>query len=183
VYNRAIQQATDDDLLLFVHDDVFLDDYQIAHRVENALERFDVVAIAGNTRPDHRHVGWAFWRDLEGKKLLPYDQQRLSGAVAHFTPRGEAVIVYGPAPQECLLLDGCFLAVAARTLREHNIRFDERFAFHFYDLDFCRTCRGAGLRLGTWPIAVTHASGGRFDTPQWEQALAVYRRKWSDPGS
>jgi GT2 family glycosyltransferase len=78
------------------------------------------------------------------------------------------------------LLDGCFLAAAARTLRERSISFDERFAFHFYDVDFCRTCHRAGLRLGTWPIAVTHASGGRYGTPEWEEALKLYRSKWPE---
>lgn len=85
---------------------------------------------------------------------------------------------YGTIPGECVLLDGLFLAAKAGALRRADIRFDERFRFHFYDIDFCRTCHGAGLRLGTWPIAVTHASQGRFESPKWREALRDYRAKW-----
>jgi GT2 family glycosyltransferase len=178
VYNRAIQQATDDDAFLFVHDDIYLDDYQLFSRVDEALRQFDVIGLAGNTRPDERHVGWAFWRTPGDRRFTWYDKSVLSGAVAHFSAGGEGVSYFGPFPQECQLLDGCFLAVSARRARERGVRFDERFAFHFYDLDFCRTCRQAGLRMGTWPIAVTHASGGRYGSPEWEEALKIYQEKW-----
>jgi hypothetical protein len=32
--------------------------------------------------------------------------------------------------------------------------------------------------VGTWPIAVTHASGGAFGSPAWNRSLALYREKW-----
>ncbi|HYL16741.1 MAG TPA: hypothetical protein VEV41_27140 [Terriglobales bacterium] len=56
------------------------------------------------------------------------------------------------------------------------IAFDSQ--FHFYDLDFCRVCRQKELSLGTWPIAVTHASGGSFGSPQWLEARVLYEKKW-----
>ena len=58
------------------------------------------------------------------------------------------------------------------------MRFDERFDFHFYDLDFCRTARQAGLSIGTWPIAMTHQSKGAFGSDGWIDGLARYRAKW-----
>jgi GT2 family glycosyltransferase len=70
------------------------------------------------------------------------------------------------------------MAAKASTLLDAGVRFDPQFAFHFYDMDFCRSAVQAGLRLGTWPNAVTHASGGRFGTPQWKEAAAAYYRKW-----
>jgi GT2 family glycosyltransferase len=60
------------------------------------------------------------------------------------------------------------------------VKFDERFDFHFYDMDFCRGAEKAGLRIGTWPIAVTHASGALFGTPAWRSALQVYLDKWGE---
>ena len=60
------------------------------------------------------------------------------------------------------------------------MRFDERFPFHFYDLDFCRSARANGLRLGTWPITLTHQSGGRFGIPEWRKAYADYLNKWHE---
>jgi GT2 family glycosyltransferase len=179
VYNWGIERAADDDVLLFVHDDVYIDDIHVLHRLAEAHRHFDVVGLAGNTNPHEHHVAWLFWRDPGTTQVHRHDPAVLSGAVSHFTAKGEIVSYYGPTPQECVLLDGCFLSVPARTIRERRLRFDPRFTFHFYDLDFCRTCRAAGLRLGTWPIAVTHASGGSFGTPQWEAALKVYQEKWA----
>jgi GT2 family glycosyltransferase len=63
-------------------------------------------------------------------------------------------------------------------LLEADVRFDERFTFHFYDLDFCKTASAAGLRLGTWPVAVTHASGGAFGGAAWQAAWERYRDKY-----
>jgi GT2 family glycosyltransferase len=65
-------------------------------------------------------------------------------------------------------------------LQEHNVRFDPRFDFHFYDLDFCRTARQKGLRLGTWPICVTHQGKGAFGTPEWRRNHQAYLTKWGD---
>ena len=87
---------------------------------------------------------------------------------------GRGVSWYGPTPSEVKLLDGVLLAAKAATLLDGGVRFDPQFAFHFYDIDFCRTAARAGLRLGTWPIAVTHASGGRFGSPEWQAAAEAY---------
>jgi GT2 family glycosyltransferase len=180
IYNRAIADADEDDALLFVHDDVFIHDFNLSHRIEEALAAFDVVGLAGNVNPNPNHVGWAMWR-ADANNLKLDEGHLLSGIVGHFTKSGEVICQYGPTPQQCFLLDGCFLAANARVLRERQIRFDERFQFHFYDLDFCRTCALKGLRLGTWPIAVTHASGGDYGSPQWEAALKLYQEKWPIP--
>jgi hypothetical protein len=58
--------------------------------------------------------------------------------------------------------------------------FDPRFKFHFYDLDFCRSCEQAGLRMGTWPIALMHGSAGSFATPAWQCAYELYLAKWKE---
>jgi GT2 family glycosyltransferase len=45
-------------------------------------------------------------------------------------------------------------------------------------MDFCREAKRRGLRLGTWPIAITHASGGAFGSVQWSKERRVYFKKW-----
>ena len=50
VYNQAIERADDDDILIFIHDDVWLDDYFFCQRVLDGLNHFDVIGVAGNTR-------------------------------------------------------------------------------------------------------------------------------------
>ena len=51
--------------------------------------------------------------------------------------------------------------------------FDPALRFHLYDLDFCRTAHTKGLSVGTWPLAVTHQSGGAFGGPEWERMNAL----------
>jgi GT2 family glycosyltransferase len=172
VYNVALAEAENDETILFVHDDVWIDDWQMPARLADALEKYDVVGLAGNRRRLPKQGAWPF-TDL----LRTWDTEWLSGAVSH----GEGkVSVYGPTPSPVKLLDGLFLAAKVSTLRTAGVSFDPQFAFHFYDLDFCRTCEDAGLTMGTWPIAVNHASGGSFGTPEWYAAYERYLVKWGE---
>ncbi len=175
VYNRAIDAKTDDAILVFMHDDVWLDDFQLSARLVEALDHFDVVGVAGNRRTLAKHVGWAFADDT-----LAWDRaENLCGAISHGSqPFGE-VSVFGDAPSRCELLDGVFLAARRRTLQAANVRFDPQFDFHFYDLDFCRSAGAASLTLGVWPISITHQSAGKFGSDDWLNRLALYRQKWN----
>lgn len=174
VYNAVLQQAQDDDAVLFLHDDVWLDDPQWIDKLFLALKRFDVVGLAGNRRRVRKQPAWLFI-DLDP---FVYDAPNLSGVVCHGRdPRGNPS-QYGPTPSPCELLDGVFLAMRGDTLRRAGVRFDERFRFHFYDMDFCRSARAAGLSLGTWPIMITHQSAGAFDSPGWREGYAIYLDKW-----
>jgi GT2 family glycosyltransferase len=79
------------------------------------------------------------------------------------------------------VLDGVFLAARAGRLQESGVRFDPSLGFHLYDLDFCRSAEAAGLRIGTWPIALTHASSGdSIRSSAWAASLELYFRKWGE---
>lgn len=174
IYNRTIA-ASEADVLVFVHDDVWLEDFYFVDRLLDGLKAFDVIGVAGNTRRVPGQDAWA--RSVETGRLdLPY----LRGAIAHGDAPLGKVGFYGPIIGEVELLDGVFLAARRSALLQSAVRFDHRFAFHFYDLDFCRTARAKGLRLGTWPIAMTHRSTGNPDTPAWRDARDAYFAKWGD---
>jgi Glycosyltransferase like family len=178
VYNMAIaESAPEPAILLFVHDDVHLCDLHWADNLRRALGEFDIVGLAGNRRRVPRQPGWAF----VDEKLTLDKRAHLSGTVAHgrgFPP--EIVEVFGPSGQRVTLLDGLFLAVRSETVAARSLRFDERFEFHFYDLDFCRQAERAGLRMGTWPISVVHESAGDFASDRWRRGYEVYLEKWRD---
>jgi GT2 family glycosyltransferase len=174
IYNARIDAASDDDILVFVHDDVWIEDFYFADRIAEGLRQFDVIGLAGNTRRFAGQKDWAHGPD--GKLDLPH----MRGAIAHGAAPLGKVGFFGPIVGECELLDGVLLAARAGTLRRASVRFDPRFRFHFYDLDFCRAARTAGLRLGTWPIAMTHRSSGNPYGDEWNGALELYREKWGD---
>jgi len=77
------------------------------------------------------------------------------------------------------LLDGCLLAAHSETLISRNLRFDERFRFHFHDADFCRSAERLGLRLGTCRLSAVHRGGARGGN-DWKDGYARYLEKWGD---
>ncbi len=176
VYNAGIAAARPGSILVFMHDDVWIEDIFFSRRVVEALESFDVVGVAGNRRRVAGQPAWAF----VDAKFTWDDRANLSDAIGHGkTPFGR-VSRFGPAPAECELLDGVFLAARAATLAKTGVGFDPRFDFHLYDMDFCRAARARGLRLGTAALSLTHQSGGAFGTPGWARNHAEYSRKWGD---
>jgi hypothetical protein len=177
VYNKEICAENREKILLFVHDDVWLDDCFVFERLTEGLGKFDIVGVAGNTRRVPRQPSWSF---VTEQPFTWDERSRLSGVVAHGDGPGGDPRRYGAPGQRCALLDGVFLAAHCGTLLDANVRFDDRFAFDFYDVDFCRSAEAAGLRMGTWPIAITHGSGGKFGSPAWRAGLQAYREKWGD---
>jgi hypothetical protein len=176
VYNEAIREAAlNPAILIFIHDDVHLCDFFWPGHIANGLHAFDVIGLAGNKRRVPRQPSWYYLDDQFRRDA----SEHLSGVVAHgqgFPP--ESVSMYGAPCQEVKLLDGLLLATRSETLLSKGIEFDERFDFHFYDLDFCRQSEVKGVRLGTWTLSVIHQSGGSFNTPTWQAAYAKYLEKW-----
>ena len=178
VYNTAIQEALNNPaVLLFVHDDVYLCDFYWPGQVIDGLAAFDVIGLAGNKRRVSRQPAWSYIDEN-----FTWDKpENLSGVVGHgqgFPPR--VLSVFGPTRQAVKLLDGLLLAADSRTLHGSQVRFDERFQFHFYDMDFCRQAERAGLRMGTWSISAVHESGGNFASEGWRQGYAAYLEKWTE---
>ena len=178
IYNSAVREsgAADDSIFLFIHDDIHLVDFFWAEKLAQALDQFGIVGIIGNRRRQPGQTSWAFV-DARGT----WDNaENLSGTIGH----GEAfpclINRFGPAPQECKLLDGLMMAVRKRTLVEYGLSFDERFDFHFYDLDFCRQAETKGVTMGTATINVIHQSYGNYNTDSWRDGYAKYLEKWGD---
>ena len=174
-YNTAIEAAPAGAVLVFCHDDLDLGPESLGPELEAALARFDLVGVAGNQRQQSGQAGW--WLN---PRSGGWDHPYLSGALRHGTPDSSRLDVYGPAPMPVQLLDGVFLAARADTLRRSGVRFDPRFAFHYYDLDLCRSARRAGLSLGTWPLPLLHASGGEPWGAAWNELQRAYLGKWGE---
>ena len=175
-YNQVLDLSLHDPaLLVFVHDDVLIADFFWDRALRQALERFDIVGLAGTTR---RHPNQSSWCWIDPDMTQVESNQYLSGVVAHgsgFPPRN--IGCFGDTGRKCLLLDGLFLAADSRSLHQHNVRFDPAFDFHFYDLDFCRQAEASGLSMGTMAITVLHDSKNVYDH-SWRQQYKRYLSKW-----
>lgn len=179
IYNSAIGELDGDSIVAFVHDDVYLHDWFLEARLREAVDRYDVVGLAGSVNPDLSEPSWGLKFDAD---LLPdgwQDDIERSGSVNHFDYGAPRPSWYGHSPKACELIDGLFMAARVDTLRNAGVRFDPQFRFHLYDLDFCRAARAAGLSVGTWPISVTHDSGGGFKSEAFRTAARTYLAKWN----
>lgn len=174
VFNESIEQADASAILVFIHDDVWIDEENFADAVISGLKCFDMIGVAGNKRRVANQPAWAFIDD----KFTWDEPINLSGRVAHGKEAFGHINDYGAVPAECELMDGVFLAVKKSSLKARNVKFDPQFDFHFYDMDFCRTARQAGLRLGTWLVNLTHQSAGAFGSPHWIEKYQLYLNKW-----
>lgn len=176
IYNSVIESClASPSLLIFMHDDVHLIDYHWMDALANALQVFSIVGVCGNKRRVPFQPSWAF-PDL----TLQFDaQENLSGLIGHgkcFPP--DDLSFFGPPMQQVMLLDGVMLAAFSETLIRSYIRFDEKFDFHFYDMDICRQAEIRGLSCGTAAISLIHESGGNFGSPSWKNSYDAYIQKW-----
>jgi len=188
IYNERIEAAETDSLLVFIHDDVWLDDYFFAQRVIDGLNQYDVIGVVGNRRRVSGQPAWAFIN----KNFVWDDKINLTGIIAQgeYPFLTEAVaqgkypfadmLFFGKSPCECELLDGVFISAKKSSLVRTNCYFDERYDFNLYDMDFCRTARKKGLTLGTWPISLTHQSTGVFNSEPWKRSYQMYIEKWKE---
>lgn len=184
VYNAAMTPDFAGHTVVFAHDDITLHDWHLPRQLDLALRQFDVVGVAGCRSAQPGQPGWAFENRVGQWK--PASQ--LLGCVGHDTrehhgPGRKMRLLsrYGAPTGAAALLDGVLLAARMDTLLQSGLRFDPSLAFHFYDLDFCRAACQRGLQPGVWPLAITHDSGGAFDSPGWRHTLSLYQQKWGDP--
>jgi len=177
IYNIAIDESINDPaILIFMHDDVLISDFFWATRITNSLNNFDVVGVVGNTKRISNQPGWIML-SLDGAIA---DKSLLSGSIGQgnsFPPN--QLDYFGPSGRECKLMDGVFLAASSETLIKNKLRFDPKFKFHFYDMDFCRSTEKAGLKMGTVDISLLHQSYGQL-TSEWMESYQLYLEKWGD---
>ncbi len=171
-YNAVLDDCAGTDVIIvFAHDDVRIGDVFLREKLADAFGKqgYAIAGLAGssqfNTNPDDPLTKWC----------QPPDSA-WSGAVEHDLPGGlKYMTSYGPTPRRCVVLDGLFLAVDNTQIG--TLRFDEQFAFDFYDVDFCLRAHCTGLALGTTDIYVNHRSAG-IASASYHQAQQKFRAKW-----
>jgi len=174
LYNQALE-SSDEEILLFCHDDLSLPPVPLAPMLTRGLARFDILGLAGNSRDEH-HLAWHLHPDQLG-----WDFPYLRGEMRHGDPQAPAKDVYGICDSPVSLIDGVWIATRRARLLDANVRFDERFQFHFYDLDLCRTARERGLSIGVVRLPCVHGSGGAYGSAAWREEALPFCRKWNHP--
>ena len=159
-YNRQLtaENLIKHDIVLFVHDDVFIDDLKLKGKLYTALNqmKYDIVGLAGSSKVKIKQP--CLWHVMS-------EREDMSGAVSH--PINDSsqlgVTSFGPWPKRCLVIDGLFMAVNLKKVLQAGGKFNESFKFHHYDLSSCLDANKLKLKIGTYPVHVTLASPGLRD--------------------
>jgi hypothetical protein len=154
-YNEFLETHIDDyDMIVFVHDDVYLDDGRVRQKLAIAHEQFDIVGVAGGVAPVIREP--ALWHIMCGG-FGP----NLRGFAGHYvSDKTVSVTNFGPTPARVAIADGVFLSVKTEAIKRTNWLFNENFTFHHYDIASCLDANKKKLKIGVWPILLFHMSPG-----------------------
>jgi GT2 family glycosyltransferase len=157
-----------DKIVLFVHDDVSIEDSMLKEKLNEAIKTFDIIGLAGSKNVDLKKP--AAWH-------LMANNVDWSGAVAHIKDGQTFMTSFGSMPKEVDLIDGLFMAINVEKVKD--VLFDEQFQFHHYDLDMCMTAKKQGLKIGTYPIWVTHLGlGDSMYSNEWKENAKKFSTKW-----
>lgn len=156
IYNQYINEKTHQkhDIVVFAHDDLFIDDLKIKGKLDLASNGLDIIGLAGCLNPKIKSP--ALWH-------LMADQKDWRGCVAHPYGNEEGCIhfsSFGPTPSRVAMIDGVFMAVKLETALYNGFQFNENFEFHHYDLSSCIDANKLHMKIGVIPIHAIHASPG-----------------------
>jgi hypothetical protein len=176
-YNQAIdEEAHEDELLVFVHDDVYILDFFWSDKLLSGSKRFEVLGVIGNKSRWARQASFAFIDE----KLTWDHPSNICGAFASGDGFPCVLNLAGQFFQPVKLLDGMLLAAKKKTFTRSGVRFDDRFKFHFYDMDICRQFEAKNISMTAIPLSVIHASPGSFGSEDWRRGYRLYLEKWGD---
>jgi hypothetical protein len=156
IYNKALEKFTEYDAIVFIHDDVYLDDAFFTDKLEDGFSQFDIIGVAGGINPTLKAP--TLWHIMCG-------QGNLRGAAGHFASNKEAIHItsFGVMPARVVLLDGVFLAVNRPKALKQGWKFNENYDFHLYDLASSLDANKKQLKCGVLPIHIIHQSPGLLD--------------------
>lgn len=176
-YNEALSKARmsglDTDVMIFIHDDVMINDMFIFEKLFTDFQIYDVIGLAGARRFSLTTMP-VCWH------AAPKDS--FTGFVCH--PFGKDATklqsnYFGPAPSIAAVIDGLFIAFNKKAIQS-GIEFDPQFEFDFYDADISLTAQKKyNLKLGVSPILVTHQSHGNgLNSDRYRVTQDKFVTKW-----
>jgi GT2 family glycosyltransferase len=172
VYNKFINDSYKGKRVIFVHDDVLIEDLFLEEKLNIAFEKYDIVGLAGSKKADlSRPAAWH----------LMSDRQDHCGEVAHSQNKQVWTTCFGPSDSRVLVMDGLFIAVNVDSAIKVGLKFDERFNFHHYDITFCLRANRNKLKMGVTPIRVIHFGlGDSMNTPEWHTSAELFKEYYEN---
>jgi hypothetical protein len=172
IYNKFINESYAGKYVIFVHDDVLIEDLFFEEKLNIAFEKYDIIGLAGSKKCDlSKPPAWH----------LMSDRQDHCGEVAHSHDKKVWTTCFGPTDSRVLVMDGLFMAVNVSSAMKVGLRFDERFNFHHYDITFCLRANRNKLKMGVTPIRVIHFGlGDSMNTPEWHTSAELFKEYYEN---
>jgi len=159
-YNSFLysKEADTYDVVIFAHDDLYVDDLKLEKKLQAALDiGYDIIGLAGCINP--KIANPALWHIMAGG----FQSGNLRGIVNHYTDstlKTYHSTGFGVTPARVAILDGLFLAVNVKKVKNAQWRFNENYKFHHYDIASSIDANTKKLKLGVYPINTIHCSPG-----------------------
>jgi len=153
-YNQYLTQYKDDDcIILFVHDDVSIEDGFLQTKLHRYHSMYDIIGVAGGVQMKISEP--ALWHIMCGTS-------NLRGFAGHYIDHTEQQFMtnFGPTPSRVSVIDGVFISVNTQSITKSDWRFNENYKFHHYDIASCLDANSKKLKIGVAPIWITHRSHG-----------------------
>jgi hypothetical protein len=158
-------------ILLFVHDDVELNDLFLVEKLNNSP--YTVTGLAGSKTCD-----------LSCEKMawhLATTRDNMVGEVSHKKQDQIWTTVFGPSKSRALIIDGLFIAVNMEKFIKTQTKFNENFNFHHYDIAFCLECYKNKIDIGVIPLYVVHHGlGDSMMTQEWELSNSMFKQQYKN---
>ena len=168
-YNEILRDPKNSNkTVLFVHDDVVIDDLFLYEKLINSP--YTITGLAG-AKSFNKQADKLAWH-------LCANRSDYVGEVAHINPEGNIwTTVFGPTKSRALTVDGLFISCKVNEM--NGVEFDENFNFHFYDIAFCLRANEKKIKCGVLPIHVIHHGlGDSMLTPEWEESNNKFKQTY-----
>lgn len=154
--------------VLFVHDDVILDDLFLYEKLTGSP--YTITGLAG-AKSFNKQSGKLAWH-------LSAPPSDYVGEVSHVNQEGKIwTSVFGPTNSRALVVDGLFISCKVNEM--NGLEFDENFNFHFYDIAFCLKANEKKVKCGVLPIHVIHHGlGDSMLSADWEATSIKFKETY-----
>jgi hypothetical protein len=172
-YNEILKDPKHlDKIVLFVHDDVVLEDLFLYEKLINSP--YSITGLAG-TKSFNKKADKMAWH------LASNGREDFVGEVAHSKDNQKWTTVFGPTQSRALIVDGLFIACKIKDLVDKELYFDEQFEWHHYDMSFCLRANEKRVTVGVLPIKALHYGlGDSMLTSEWEESNKKFKEIYSN---
>jgi hypothetical protein len=177
-YNQFIKDNPNCDIIIFIHDDVWIDDAGFLAKLEEAHKTYDIVGIAGGLNPIIKAP--ALWHIMCGG----FGSPNLRGFAGHYiSPNDPRMMVtnFGPTPDRVVIIDGVLMSVNIKKAKSVGWKFNENYMYHHYDMSSCIDANRLKLKVGVTPILLYHMSPGlmNIDEPTFVKSQTQFLQEYS----